>query len=478
MALTAQARGSGNLSTLREAAKSERAAIGALGERGQTAYRYRFELASTLWTLSYRGHDESVLPEAHEHFAAVADSDAASPGLRLSAARVLARIHTALGDHQAALERMEAVVRLLPLAASRGLRRHDREHALKGATAASSQAASAALSAGQPARAVELFEQARGFLLAETMGGRMGPAMLRQAGAHDLVGELERLLAEFDALDTAPLTGAEPRMSFETGAFSRWETSREIAVRQRVASGAWDDLLARIRARPGLADFMAPPSIDQLRAQCGGPVVITFTSDKRCDALIVMPEGDRPVIHVPLTDLTQDELVDRMVTFTAARWIALSPDSGIPEIKRAERAMLEMLAWLWDTVTEPVLDALGYTSSAGPAGPRLWWYPAGGMAAVPLHAAGHHAEAGQPHARTVLDRVVSSYTVSLRALGRARSTVGGACTVGADRRHARHARGARASCGRSRGRPADPAAREVGRPCPAARRRHARLRAR
>ncbi len=69
---------------------------------------------------------------------------------------------------------MEEVVRLLPMTASRGLRRLDREHALKAFTGAASQAAAAAVSAGQPVRAVELFEHARGFLLAEAMGGRSG----------------------------------------------------------------------------------------------------------------------------------------------------------------------------------------------------------------------------------------------------------------------------------------------------------------
>jgi len=44
------------------------------------------------------------------------------------------------------------------------------------------------------------------------------------------------------------------------------------------------------------------------------------------------------------------------------------------------------------------------------------------MAFLPLHAAGHHHDIanGSAHPRTVLDRVISSYTATVRALAYAR----------------------------------------------------------
>jgi CHAT domain-containing protein len=59
--------------------------------------------------------------------------------------------------------------------------------------------------------------------------------------------------------------------------------------------------------------------------------------------------------------------------------------------------------------------------------PRLWWCPVGPLAYLPLHAAGHHSEAalGAAAARTVLDRVISSYTSTIRALAYARRSSGG-----------------------------------------------------
>ena len=89
--------------------------------------------------------------------------------------------------------------------------------------------------------------------------------------------------------------------------------------------------------------------------------------------------------------------------------------------------ILDILAWIWDTITGPVLAALGHTSTPadGESWPQVWWCPVGLLAYLPLHAAGHHADvaAGQPHPRTALDRVISSYTTTVRGLGWARASI-------------------------------------------------------
>jgi CHAT domain-containing protein len=85
--------------------------------------------------------------------------------------------------------------------------------------------------------------------------------------------------------------------------------------------------------------------------------------------------------------------------------------------------LASVLRWLWDEIAEPVLIALGFVETPGPAQawPRLWWCPAGPLTLLPLHAAGYHEETGA--GRTVLDRVVSSYTPTLRALLEARQAL-------------------------------------------------------
>ncbi|WP_345034643.1 CHAT domain-containing protein [Streptomyces sannanensis] len=53
--------------------------------------------------------------------------------------------------------------------------------------------------------------------------------------------------------------------------------------------------------------------------------------------------------------------------------------------------------------------------------PTVWWAPDGLLGQLPLHAAGHYDDpAGSPGRRTVLDRVVPSYTPTVRALRHAR----------------------------------------------------------
>jgi hypothetical protein len=93
--------------------------------------------------------------------------------------------------------------------------------------------------------------------------------------------------------------------------------------------------------------------------------------------------------------------------------------------ERVDTMLLALQEWMWRTIAAPILDELGFTDTpeGDPADwPRLWWCPTGPLTLLPLHTAGHHAETvgGASSPRTVLDRVVSSYTPTLRALVEAR----------------------------------------------------------
>jgi hypothetical protein len=104
----------------------------------------------------------------------------------------------------------------------------------------------------------------------------------------------------------------------------------------------------------------------------------------------------------------------------------LIADRAVEEAQeRVDRMLRDLQTWMWRTIAEPILDELGCTGT--PEGetstwPRLWWCPTGPLTMLPLHTAGHHLEAvaGESPARTVFDRVVSSYTPTLRALLEAR----------------------------------------------------------
>jgi len=121
---------------------------------------------------------------------------------------------------------------------------------------------------------------------------------------------------------------------------------------------------------------------------------------------------EEPVL---LADLTPSGVRRRVIDFLTA----LDETSASADV---EQRLTATLGWLWDAVTGPVLDRLGVTGppSADNTWPRLWWCVPGLLSFLPLHAAGHHLTRFDAVPKTVLDRVVSSYTPTVRALIHAR----------------------------------------------------------
>ncbi|TKK89572.1 CHAT domain-containing protein [Herbidospora galbida] len=309
-----------------------------------------------------------------------------APQHRIEAFRALAYAHAGLGDHTAALDAMDRAVELFPAVASWRLAREGRTRALGRYGGLASEAAAAALDAGDPGRALTYLEQSRVLLLGEALRMRSD-------------------LRDLDPDDAAEFLRIRDLLTTETEEKPGLLPSLDSSEERLRLSRAFGDLLARIRRdHPG---FLAPPSLDRLSAQAAeGPIVLVSASAWRGDALIVTPEGVR---HVPLPDLHHDQ---------AVRWAqGLDADSA-PE----NPFLFALLAWLWDAIAGPVLAALD------PApGSRLWWCPVGILASLPLHAAGRHLDGGP----RVADRVVSSYTATVQALGhsRTRRTGGGGALI-------------------------------------------------
>ncbi len=201
--------------------------------------------------------------------------------------------------------------------------------------------------------------------------------------------------------------------------------SREIDHRMALAR-EWDDLVEQVRQIEGFQDFLRPPPLDSLLgAAAGGPVVIVNVSRWRCDALIVTEGG----VHVvPLPGLAADDVAQHTTAFLRVLRDGSPADPGLSftealqararSLAERDQVLQSTTEWLWDTIAGPVLTALDTTTGApGGSLSRLWWCPTGLLTLLPLHGAGYHqARDG----RTVLDRVISSYTPTLRALAEAR----------------------------------------------------------
>ncbi|WP_406270308.1 CHAT domain-containing protein [Actinacidiphila glaucinigra] len=348
------------------------------------------------------------------------------PALRFEVARIAMADALEHHDWAAAADAAARALETLPSVASRALTRQDRRAFVGGAllgrryamahlrtdggdpegagrpdpltgTSLGRTGCAAALAAGRPAQALALLEQSRAVLMGQDLEARADLTAL--SAAHPL------LAREFSALG---------------GRLRRAEAGEDVMERH-VAAAEWEALLMRVRGTAGFERFLMPPTEREMREVAAqGPVVAVNVDRLRCDAVVVTRER---IFSVPLRELTEGQLALRAREFLEA--VNLPRSAPEEEHDRARELVLDTLAWLWRTVAEPVLTALGLTrplpgDAPASAAPRLWWSASGPLAYLPLHAAGLQRKHQLPDGRTVLDRVASSYTPTLRALRHAR----------------------------------------------------------
>jgi len=343
-------------------------------------------------------HRRAALEEAAGLFREAALEEQCPPSERLEAARVWGDLRAEQGDWEQALEGYVVAVDLLHAVAPRHLVRDDQEFLLGRTAGLGAAAAACAVRCGRPGLAVGLLEQARGVILSHAFDADSDLTRLREA-APDLAARFEELR---DALDTATDTRELPAEEELSAPGARAD------LRQRLAA-EWRELTDRIRAEHpelGLLRPMRDWEESELRATAAaGPVVLVNVSPHGSDALIVT---EHSIEALPLPDLDPRTTTTRRQTFQDALVRIETPGTSRKQSQRAQRDVRDTLAWLWRAVTGPVLDRL-------PAATRVWWSPGGLLGTLPLHAAA--PADGAPGA---LDRVVSSYTPTLRALHHAR----------------------------------------------------------
>ncbi|KAF4630752.1 hypothetical protein G7Y89_g7384 [Cudoniella acicularis] len=157
-----------------------------------------------------------------------------------------------------------------------------------------------------------------------------------------------------------------------------------------------DKLTIEIRKRPGFERFLLAPSEEEIRgaARCG-PIIIINISKYRCDAVLVEQHQIR---FLALPYLNAKDIEEKA--------------------REGHLGDSKVLEWLWDVVANPILDAFGFTQPPlDGKWPHVWWIPTGPLSKFPLHAAGRHFEGST---ETVLDRVMSSYSSSVKAIIRGR----------------------------------------------------------
>ncbi|MFD8477959.1 CHAT domain-containing protein [Kitasatospora sp. NPDC059673] len=407
----------GDLADLRECTTLLREAVATFPAQHPGQMAGRHSLAQALRAEHLHTGDLALVREAAEVAAAASRVLTARVSDRIVALDNLGHCRATLGDWPGAADALGDAVALLPRLASRDRLTMDQHHDLGGLSGVAGHAAACALNAGRPERALELLEQGRGILLGRRLAAGDGLAPLWAADP-DLARAFADLRRAFDPPVPGPGSGLRAAAPWASGRGGGREAE-------------WARLLDRIRALPGLGDFLRPATTGELLAAAAGTAVVLIVPARyRSDALILR-DGRLEVL--PLPELTPDEAADRAEALHAA--VAEAHDLTVRAGHRlaAQQTVREVLDWLWTTTVRPVLDHLGHRTPPPPgaAWPRVTWCPTGPMAFLPLHAAGTdpgrsradrgRARRGPDESESALDRVVSSCTPTVEALIRLRS---------------------------------------------------------
>ncbi|KAJ3550070.1 hypothetical protein NM208_g165 [Fusarium decemcellulare] len=262
---------------------------------------------------------------------------------------------------EVAYELGRVATELIPGLSLRSLETSDRQYLMAEAIGVASHTAAAALIIGKtPLHALSLLELGRG-----------------------MADEFVRLR---DELDTKAV--------FEISKIEEDHASvlNTRGHRRHDAGRAFEALLVDIRQLPGFDNFLGPLTDQEMRsASENGPIAVINVSAIGCHAILVQVDQVR---FVSLDGVSNWDIIKR----------AMTGDLG----------SLQTLEWLWDTITGPVLYALGFAGPpSGDKWPHVWWIPTGPLSKFPLHASGRHRKGSS---ETVMDRVMSSYSPSIKAL--------------------------------------------------------------
>ncbi|KAK0611676.1 CHAT domain-containing protein [Immersiella caudata] len=314
----------------------------------------------------------------------------APPSIRIRLAQAAASILALQQEWDESSQLLEEAVKLLPTVSPRSLNHTDKQHMLAESAGLASMAAATALNAGKAtSHALQLLELGRGVIASLLMDVR--------GDISDLKRKHPGLADEFTSLrDELDSPSDRSTFTISNDSTSSWESQ---AKRRREADQKFGELIARIRTQPGFERFLLPPTEDEIMAVADlDPIVVVNLSSYRCDAFLVQHNR---IAVLELPGLTEEEVRKRAQDLRSSR--ATGSFHIIP-----------LLEWLWDSIARPTLSALGFEGSiSDDKWPRVWWIPTGLLSQLPLHAAGLHVRGST---ESVLDRVMSSYAPSIKAL--------------------------------------------------------------
>jgi tetratricopeptide (TPR) repeat protein len=281
-------------------------------------------------------------------------------------------------------------IELLPNISPRTLQRNDQQYALSQFDRLASDAAALAMKAGESAfKAISLLELGRGVMASTILDTRSDITDL--ADTHlDIANTFKRLRDELDSVIN-----------------SQEDPDESALIRRHAAAKEFSDIIHKIRGLEGYSNFLKAPSQEKLQSLAApGPIVIVNIS-RYGSYTFVVTSGAITHKKLPLRYADVEAKAEELIQI-------LYDDSF-----RSRRSLRKILEWLWDGIVKGTLDDLGYRESVEDHWPLIWWIPVGRMALFPFHAAGYHTKASE----NALDRIISSYTHTIKALDYARTQI-------------------------------------------------------
>lgn len=377
----------------------------------------RAELEYQLGTLLSRLHENNLGTEIDTIIAplnACVDRKAAPPSFRLKAAVLASTLLEKTKRWAQLYEITKKAMKIIPLLCIKVLPQRDQQSALRSISGLGSTAAAAALELGPDnapiAEALSLLEQGRDVIASNRFDTRADLTTLREDPEGSKLAERFEALRE--ELDPA---GVSVRMNLRADSRSAGfgQSSKEldgITTKVLNANERFQQLLVEIRAKDNFKDFLKPPNEKAMTdAACNGTIVVVNVAGWRSDAFIV--RKDKPITICRLPKLKQADV---------KKFLQHDPrdDISIPPVDISSK---KILTWIWNSIAEPVLiKTLSYEKEYASleelttSGPRIWWVLTRETSRLPVHAGASDGVISEP--MRVFDRVVSSYTTSIKSL--------------------------------------------------------------
>ncbi|CAI7599558.1 unnamed protein product [Penicillium pancosmium] len=296
------------------------------------------------------------------------------------------------------------ILPLIPYSCGRDLKRQDQIHTAKWVSQTAGMAIFVFLRNDNIESALRSLELTRGLVINSLLDDQSDISNLQRA--HPELAKTYNTL-RLHALQSGGLD--------DTAVDDQGQNERRAAYKQLQSC---ED---KIRQEPGFESFQQQVSLETLSQIAEeGPIVIVNTIGWGSDAILVTQSGTYTIPLLEMSERAPLEFQERLsrsvdIDFTASR--------DLESDEQPVHQSIELLSWLWTTCVEPILQVLtskGAISTSDKKS-RVWWIGTGSASILPFHAAGDYIDGILVPGRSCLDKVISSYTPTIKVLANARA---------------------------------------------------------